>query len=79
MPNLCCGSERYTAPCSCPEGTPPDVRRLAEWWATQPPQLLTIKQVLTAEESPLNSSFRCWHCPAVALEDESLKEAPQEV
>ena len=61
-----------------PEGTPPDVRRLEQWWATQPPELLTVKQVLTAEESTSNSVASVLALSGRRLEDTSLKEEPQE-
>ena len=52
-------------------------RRLAEWWTTQPPQVLTVLQVLTTEESPANSSGAVLALRGRRLEDESLKEAKQ--
>src|SRR5271157_5801502 len=46
------GSETILLLVRGPDATPPDVRRLEEWWATQSPQLLAVKQVLRAEECP---------------------------
>ena len=61
----------------CPEGSPPGAGRLAEWWTTQPPQVLTVLQVLTTDESPANSSGAVLGLRGRRLEDESLKEAKQ--
>jgi AAA+ superfamily predicted ATPase len=71
------GSETTLVLARCPEGSPPDARRLAEWWNTQPPQVLTVLQVLTTEESPANSSGAVLALRGRRLEDESLKEAKQ--
>ena len=60
------------------EDPPPETRRLADWWTTQPPQILTVLQVLTAEESPANSSGAVLALRGRRLEDESLTEAKQD-
>ena len=59
----------------CPEGYPRMARRLADWWATQPPQVLTVVQVLTAEESPASSICGVLALRGRRLEDECLTEA----
>jgi len=61
-----------------PEGIPPDVRRLEQWWATLPPQILTVKKVLTPEECPSNSVVSVLALSGRRLEETSLKEEPQE-
>ena len=61
----------------CPDGYPQMSRRLAEWWSTQPPEVLTVLQVLTAEESPANSIGAMLALRGRRLEDESLTEAKQ--
>ena len=72
------GSETLLLLVRGPNGTPPDVRRLVEWWATQPPQLLTVKHVLRAEECPLNSITSVLALSGRRLEHASLREEPQE-
>ena len=62
----------------CAEGPPPGAGRLAEWWSTQPPQVLTVLQVLTSEESPVNSSGAVLALRGRRLEDGSLIEAKQD-
>ena len=71
------GSETTLLLVQCPEGSPPVAPRLAEWWTTQPPQVLTVLQVLTTEESPANSSGAVLALRGRRLEDESLTEAKQ--
>jgi hypothetical protein len=71
------GSETTLLLVRCPEGSPPVARRLAEWWNTQPPQVLTVLQVLSAGESPANSSGAVLALRGRRLEDESLTEAKQ--
>jgi hypothetical protein len=61
----------------CPDGYPQMSRRLAEWWSTQPPEVLTVLQILTAEESPANSIGAMLALRGRRLEDESLTEAKQ--
>jgi AAA+ superfamily predicted ATPase len=61
----------------CPEGSTAVVQRLAEWWTTQPSQVLTVLQVLTTEESPANSSGAVLALQGRRLEDESLTQAKQ--
>jgi len=72
------GSETILLLVRGPDATPPDVRRLEEWWATQLPQLLTVKQVLRAEECPLNSIASVLALSGRRLEHASLREEPQE-
>jgi AAA+ superfamily predicted ATPase len=72
------GSETILLLVRGPDATPPDVLRLEEWWATQPPQLLTVKQVLRAEECPLNSIASVLALSGRRLEHASLREEPQE-
>jgi AAA+ superfamily predicted ATPase len=71
------GSETMLLLVRCPEGSAPVTRRLAEWWATQPPEALTVLQILTTEESPTNSSGAVLALRGRRLEDESLTEAKQ--
>jgi AAA+ superfamily predicted ATPase len=61
----------------CPDGSPPEAVRLAEWWNTQPRQVLTVLQVLTPYESPANSTGAVLGLRGRRLEDESLIEAKQ--
>jgi hypothetical protein len=72
------GSETILLLVRGPDATPPDVRRLEEWWAMQSPQLLAVKQVLRAEECPLNSIASVLALSGRHLEFASLREAPQE-
>src|ERR1017187_9469978 len=71
------GSETTLLLVRCPEGSPPMACRLAKWWATQPPQVLTVLQVLTTEESPANSSGAALALRGRRLEEERLTEAKQ--
>lgn len=71
------GSETILLLVRRPEGSQPGARRLADWWTTQPPQVLTVLQVLAAEESPVNSSGAVLALQGRRLEDENLTEAKQ--
>jgi len=72
------GSETLLLLVRGPNETSPDVQRLEEWWATQPPQLLAVKQLLRAEECPLNSIASVLALSGHHLKFASLREAPQE-
>jgi AAA+ superfamily predicted ATPase len=56
---------------------PTATRRLADWWAIQPPQVLTVLQVLTPEESPPNLSGGALELRGRRLENENLTEAKE--
>ena len=60
-----------------PAGSPPMALRLAAWWTAQPSEVLSVLQVLTTEESPVNSSGAMLALWGRRLEDESLTEAKQ--
>jgi AAA+ superfamily predicted ATPase len=60
-----------------PNGPPPEVVRLVDWWTTQPKQLLEVRHVLSAIESPPNSCGAVLALRGRRLEDESLTEAKQ--
>ena len=51
--------------------------RLAAWWATQSPEVLSVVQVLTPGESPTNSSGAMMTLRGRRLEEERLTEAKQ--
>src|ERR1700684_2458139 len=51
--------------------------RLADWWTTQPSEVLTVLRVLTPEESPARSTGAMLALRGRRLEDESLTEAKQ--
>jgi len=59
------------------EGPQPETSRLANWWTTQPPQVLTVLRVLSALESPANSSGAVLALRGRHLEGENLTEARQ--
>lgn len=61
------------------EGTPPDVRRLEQWWVNQSTQLLSVKRVLTAEECPPHSIASVLVLSGRHLEDASLKRSHRKV
>ncbi len=61
-----------------PEGSQQEAGRLAEWWTAQPPQVLTILQVLTVDQSVANSCGAVLALRGRRLEDESLREAEQD-
>lgn len=50
---------------------------LADWWTTQPQEVLTVLRVLTPEESPARSTGAMLALRGRRLEDESLTEAKQ--
>ena len=60
-----------------PNGPPPEVSRLVDWWTTQPKQLLQVRHVLSAIESPPNSCGAVLALRGRRLEGESLTEATQ--
>jgi ATP-dependent 26S proteasome regulatory subunit len=60
-----------------PDGSPAGARRLADWWAIQPPQVLTVLQVLSPEESPPNLSAAALELRGRRLENENLTEAKE--
>src|SRR6202022_3436029 len=59
------------------ESPPPGGGRWAEWWSIQPPQVLTVLQVLTSRGSPANTSGAVLALRGRRLEDESLIKAKQ--
>lgn len=56
---------------------PLGTRRLAAWWATQPPQVLTILRVLPPEESPRSSTVAVMTLRGRSMEDVNLQEAKE--
>jgi AAA+ superfamily predicted ATPase len=61
------------------DATPPDGRwRLEEWWDIQPPQLLTVNQVIRSEQCPTNSIASVLELSGRHLESADLREEPQE-
>jgi AAA+ superfamily predicted ATPase len=71
------GNETTLLLVRCPAGDASVARRLTEWWATQPPQVLDVLRVLTAKESPANSIGAVLALRGSRLEDGSLTEAKQ--
>jgi len=61
-----------------PAGSSPETHRLADWWTTQPSQVLTILHLLGAGESPAKSSGAVLALRGRRLEDESFTEAKQD-
>jgi len=59
------------------EDPPRDTSRLANWWTIQPPHVLTVLRVLTAQESPINSTGAVLALRGRCLESEKLTEAKQ--
>jgi ATP-dependent 26S proteasome regulatory subunit len=61
-----------------PNGPPPEVSRLMDWWTTQPQQLLEVRHVLSAIESPPNSCGAVLALQGRRLEGENLREATRD-
>ena len=59
-------------------GSPPEARRLADWWAVQPPHILTVLQELTAGDSPANSSGAVLALRGHRIEDARLTDTKQD-
>jgi len=58
-----------------PDGLPSESCRFVDWLSTQPTPVLTVLQVLSAEECPTNSSGAVLALRGRRLEDERLTEA----
>ena len=61
-----------------PESSSPEAQRLIDWWAIQDPQILTLRQVLTAEQSPANCLGAVLELQGRHLENEQLSEEKQD-
>jgi len=60
-----------------PDGRPTETQRLADWWAIQPPQVLTVLQVLSPDESSPNLSAAALELRGRRLENENLTEGKE--
>jgi AAA+ superfamily predicted ATPase len=60
-----------------PDGSSDETSRLTDWWAIQPPQMITVLQMLDAEESPPNMDGAVLELHGHCLEDEDLREAEE--
>lgn len=60
-----------------PDGRSTETRRLTNWWAIQPPQVLTVLKVLSLEQSPPNFSAAALELRGRRLENENLTEAKE--
>jgi AAA+ superfamily predicted ATPase len=60
-----------------PGGSSDKTSRLTDWWAIQPPQIVTVLQILDSEESPPNMEGAVLELHGRCLEDEDLREAEE--
>ena len=58
-------------------GSRDNTSRLADWWAIQPSQIVTVLQLLDPEESPPNMDAAVLELHGRCLEDEDLREATE--
>lgn len=75
FPNSSAQSILFIAPCLDPSLS--EMRRLADWWNIQPPEILKVRKTLTATESPTNSCGAVLTVQGRRLEDEKLLEIKQ--
>ena len=61
-----------------PTGPPPNLDRLVDWWTVQPKQLLEVRHVLSAIESPPKSCGAVLALKGRHLEGEILADATQD-
>lgn len=60
-----------------PSGRRPDEQRLVEWWAAQPPEVLSVRQLLSPEESPPGARVAVLELRGRHLEGASFQDAKE--
>ena len=73
-----CVGETFLLLVRCPGGVSSGAQRLIDWWAVQDPQVLTLQQVLTAEQSPANYMGAVLALHGRHLDNEQLSEEKQD-